>query len=364
MQCGDNDNAGTICASDLSNTIFSTRPSPLSQMDYPLVKFWEKKSWKNFSSTRKDASEVETKAGARGGTRSSRGENVMMLYVEDASGTPIDGNIASGMRDLARSIWRSLYERGIAPETWGQATKEVREEYFQDMESNYPVLRLCDNHWKANSLATTIYSQWYKTYDKRVNTCADDNINEGEYGDGNNGDNNNGDGCEGPPRKKTKSTIIFNNDAHFSLPEPETHADNEGSIVITPSTDANNSTEQSQSNSISDLIQPVGPVADNHYTSHAVGTAATENTVHITDTPNIDTITLAPNTPNIDSDNVDLTTSGVASTSTPTQTEVLQTGDPIPTPLCPINPAVMKALYKKRYQHTERMKPGISITAR
>ena len=221
MQCGNDDYTGTGSSSALSNEISSVKSPPLSQIDYPLVTFWEKKHWKNLASTKKDSSEVETKGGARGGTRSSRGENVMMLYVEDASGTPIDGNIASDMRDFARSIWRSLYERGIAPETWGQATKEVREEFCRDMETEYPVLRLCDNHWKANALATTIYSQWYRIYDRRMNSLLDNS-------DGNDGDNDTGDGSEGPPRKKLKNTAIIDDTAHFSTPEPGTHAGNEG----------------------------------------------------------------------------------------------------------------------------------------
>jgi hypothetical protein len=51
-----------------------------------------------------------------------------------------------------------MYERGIAPETWGQATKEVHMEYSRKMESEYHILRLCNNHWKANALAMAIYS--------------------------------------------------------------------------------------------------------------------------------------------------------------------------------------------------------------
>jgi hypothetical protein len=68
------------------------------------VKYWDKNTWKSVAGSRKDTSEVQTKNGSRGGTRSSKGENVMMLCIEDANGTPIDGNTASGMRELARSI--------------------------------------------------------------------------------------------------------------------------------------------------------------------------------------------------------------------------------------------------------------------
>jgi hypothetical protein len=85
----------------------SLAPTPaLSQADYPLIKFWEKKVWKSYLETRKDTSEVQTnlKSISRGGTRSSKGENVMMLYVEDANGLHVDGSIACDMREFARCI--------------------------------------------------------------------------------------------------------------------------------------------------------------------------------------------------------------------------------------------------------------------
>ena len=205
---------------------------PLSQAKYPLVKFWEKKVWKSVAGSRKDTSEVQIKVYSRGGTRSSKGENVMMLYIEDTNGSPIDGNVAGGMRDFARSIWRSLYERGIAPETWGKATKEVRDEFCREMETEFFILRLCDNHWKANALATTIYSQWYRTYDKKMRPHPDnDSTSDENSRDGNNTDDDTGNTIDGPPRKRARTTTILDDDdSNFTtpLPQPEANLDNEG----------------------------------------------------------------------------------------------------------------------------------------
>ena len=111
LEHGDDDvsvNMGSCVA--LPNQVSREKLPSLSQHDYSLVRYWERKVWKSFTSTRKDMSEVQTKSGSCGGTRSSKGKNVMMLYIEDADGKSIDGNIAGGMRDFARSIWRSLYE--------------------------------------------------------------------------------------------------------------------------------------------------------------------------------------------------------------------------------------------------------------
>jgi hypothetical protein len=395
----------------LSDQLSSAKPPPLSQDDYPLVKYWEKKAWKSVSGTRKDTSEVQTTTSSRGGTRSSKGENVMMLYIEDANGLPVDGNIASDMRDFARCIWRSLYERGLAPSTWGQATMQVRDEFCREMEREYPVLRFCDNHWKANALATAIYSQWYSKYD-------------------------------GPPRKKARTMTIVDDDTHFTepLPEPEAHIDDDGKFLNAIPADANYSTEMSQSNSdsqghalarpvrepecvesnassthhgvalkdplcvmrysitiplmseisssnifsqpasqfqvlesVPDVIQQSGSTFNQHNTSQITNTAAAENTDQTTDA-HINA--LAPEVSNVNI--LPQTASGSHSTSTSTPADVSQTGNPTPTPphtgtpdptdaatsAIHLDPARTKELYQKRYQHKTKMQPGISVTAR
>ena len=224
MQHGDDEDPGTMGPSALLSNRVSRPPLPLlSQHDYPHVKYWEKKVWRTFAGARKDTSELQIKSSSRGGTRSSKGENVMMLYIEDANGVPVDGNIAGDIREFARSIWRSLYERGMAPTTWGNARMEVHEEYFREMETEYPVLRLCSHHWKANAIATAIYSQWYKIYKKPIPCSDNSNGNDGEGSSNNNNSNNSddetGDVSDGPPRKKSKATTIVDDDIPLTLPE-------------------------------------------------------------------------------------------------------------------------------------------------
>jgi hypothetical protein len=147
----------------------------LEQSDYPHVKYWTKSDWRKSENFRKDTSELETKGTGRGASRSSKGENVMMLYIEDENGSPVCGTLASEIRDLARSIWRGFYMRGVAPEKWGDASKEVRDEFCYEMESKFGVLRYCDNHWKVHTLATSIYSQWYRSFDKKRHAAKKEN---------------------------------------------------------------------------------------------------------------------------------------------------------------------------------------------
>ena len=142
-----------------------TIPFSYSRSDYPHINFWTKQEWKYFEDQKKDSSEV---AGPRGGGRSARGENVMCGYIEDINGTPVSGTTVGDIREFARLIWRGFYDRGLTPETWGNISKEVRDHYVHEMETQWPVLRYCENHWKANKVATSIYSQWYHPYDKKM----------------------------------------------------------------------------------------------------------------------------------------------------------------------------------------------------
>jgi len=49
----------------------------------------------------------------------------MMLYIEHPNGDTIDGMLAAEIQEFARSIWRGLYTRGVAPRKWRDSSREV-----------------------------------------------------------------------------------------------------------------------------------------------------------------------------------------------------------------------------------------------
>lgn len=191
-----------------TTTIDDTKPLVYSQSEYPLIKYWTRQQWKENENSTKDASNLlDNKDKTRGGTRSAKGENVMMLYIERIDGTPIDGNMAAQIREHARIIWKDLYQRGKAPEKWTDASRDVREEYFREMERRWEVLRYCDNHWKATKLATTLYSIWYNQYHKKAIKSQNNNAHEGR-----------------PPNKKARTSSTDSEDRIGGSPEPENQA--------------------------------------------------------------------------------------------------------------------------------------------
>ena len=141
--------------------------------DYPSVQYWTKDEWIEAETKRKDTSHLGSNTGIRGGTRCAQGENVSMTYIEEPDGRAISGRRAAEIREFARSIWRDLYSRGLAPQKWRDAPRRVQDEYACEMERHWPVLQYCDNQWKAQYLATKTYPQWYKWYHKKMSDAND-----------------------------------------------------------------------------------------------------------------------------------------------------------------------------------------------
>jgi len=184
------------------------KPVVYSQSQYPHIKFWTRQQWKEHENSTKDASDLlDNKDKMHRGTRSAKGENVMMLYMEHLNGMPIDGNMAAQIREHARMIWKDLYQQGIAPEKWTDVSRDVHEEYLHEMEGRWEVLRYCDNHWKASKLAMTLYSIWYNKYHKKATKSQNNNVHEG---------------C--PPNKKARTFSTDSEDRIRDSPEPENQA--------------------------------------------------------------------------------------------------------------------------------------------
>lgn len=125
--------------------------------DYPLVKFWYRHEW----SAAENNQVAHIGTGAQGKTRAAQGQNVTLKFIEDENGNIIDGFKATAMRRFARELWASLNTVGKAPKTWGKVDAGVAAQYWNEMERKFPELRLCDNNWKSDLIATLNYPSWY-----------------------------------------------------------------------------------------------------------------------------------------------------------------------------------------------------------
>ena len=99
--------------------------------------------------------------GKRGKGRASQGQNVKMRYIQHENGEVIDGWRASDIRRFARSIFVGFAMQGKVFHSWVEGVDAVsRTSYYRDMVARFPEVGLCELDWKAEQVASEIYSQW------------------------------------------------------------------------------------------------------------------------------------------------------------------------------------------------------------
>ncbi len=118
---------------------------PLKQTDYPMVKFWYRRNWAEFCAN--NQGEVT--------------DPVAIRFVEDQHGVAAGKISASMMHALAQAIFLEHGTSGApVPLTWERADEEIKKGYYRAMAAAFFELRLCDSSWKADQIATCIYSSW------------------------------------------------------------------------------------------------------------------------------------------------------------------------------------------------------------
>ena len=88
--------------------------------------------------------------------------------MEDEDGNQMPEATKSAVRASARGYFEGMLASGTAPTTWGSVPLRAKNELTNILENQFPFLRLCDNHWKANMVATNSYSQWHPTASERA----------------------------------------------------------------------------------------------------------------------------------------------------------------------------------------------------
>ena len=88
--------------------------------------------------------------------------------MEDENGEEVPESTKEAVRMTARAFFELLLENDRAPTVWGSAPVDIRNEYLCVMETNYPFLRYCQDHWKALKVATNSYSQWLSNSTSRT----------------------------------------------------------------------------------------------------------------------------------------------------------------------------------------------------
>lgn len=121
----------------------------LSIEDYPDVCFWTLASWKRFVADRKGV---------------SNGENFSSRYLEDSEGNPLDKSQINKIHAEAYSLWFFIRDAHRLPLTWGVAAADIADFYRIEIARRCPEMLLCEDDWKANHLATQLFSTFKRSH--------------------------------------------------------------------------------------------------------------------------------------------------------------------------------------------------------
>jgi hypothetical protein len=159
-------NASDASGSSSSVLVFTRLPLPqLDRGNYPNVQHWCGNSYKGLRKLGKNNDDDDDDEANLEGKRLKG--SILSCYMEDENGEQIPEATRYTARGEAKAFFNLLMERGRAPPIWGDVSIDAKNELIHILESRFPFLRLCDDHWKANKIATNSYSQWYPRALKR-----------------------------------------------------------------------------------------------------------------------------------------------------------------------------------------------------
>jgi hypothetical protein len=141
----------------------------------PLLPQLDKAQYKHIVFWGPDEYQAYRKGGKRGGENTLTDKptsSILSIFMEDENGSQVPEKTKKALRRTAKGFFEGLLENGSAPAAWGNATLSTRHTFINTMETEFSFLRLCEDHWKANQVATNSYSQWYQHATERKTVVA------------------------------------------------------------------------------------------------------------------------------------------------------------------------------------------------
>lgn len=142
--------------------------------DYPSVRFWCRNEWESFVTEAKASSTWHQNTSKTGPCDS-------LAFITDPNGKSINRIQATAIRQFARGLWQTLANANRDPITWGSADLSVIRFYRNNMYSDFPDLRLCDNDWKVDMIAQKDYPSWHRSHGSNFPTKPSIKRSTSEY---------------------------------------------------------------------------------------------------------------------------------------------------------------------------------------
>ena len=124
-------------------------PSPLQRKDFPRVKHWTPDIWSTLRHPKGDTTPERVK-----------GVPTICQFWEDESGEIIPSARRGAVTRSLRSFWQQKHNEGVRVDTLTNIGWDLLTDFRNTMESEFPWLRLCADHWKADQLWINHFSSW------------------------------------------------------------------------------------------------------------------------------------------------------------------------------------------------------------
>jgi hypothetical protein len=97
----------------------------------------------------------------RGCKSQADSKDVVFWHFQHADGTVITHEEQLKIQAESKKIWATQCEKGTIRSLWTTISPMQQLEFYLKMEAKFPLLRLCKDHYKAETIAFSDYSHWH-----------------------------------------------------------------------------------------------------------------------------------------------------------------------------------------------------------
>ena len=132
-------------------------PKPLNKDRFPHARFWERDLWQEWVTKEKEKGSFSTGV---------RGKGANSSFLEDEDGTRV--GLARQTKILGRAYlhWRTMRDAEVDLKPYSNMPAGPLDYFRAKMESDFPELQLCADHWKADEVWQENFSSWSNTLRK------------------------------------------------------------------------------------------------------------------------------------------------------------------------------------------------------
>jgi len=132
-----------------------TVPLPLSRDAFPLTLFWEECEWGEWR-------EREKEKGTFG--HRIQGEGVNSSWIEDKDGSRVNRTRQKQILAEARHHWVTMRDYNVDVMIYTDTPMPTVDYFRAKMETAFPELQLCADHWKVKKLWMENFSSWNSSH--------------------------------------------------------------------------------------------------------------------------------------------------------------------------------------------------------